>query len=618
MMIIHYEVYVQEPRGWMLHARHPRQERETALAEAKELEQLNLKVRIVREAYYTDSNKFEESDIYLTGRQVEEKYRGSAPSNLQSRPSPKAAKSAPLRKPAAKPASKAAGKRAPMLAPGAGAVIARLLAILAVALAMAVGAVRVTPDVILILWRWGMPMDLQEGNYSRLLFAIFTITFLIVAVPLCMRFLPRNARLGLKLKPGAAQAPQMSPAEAQALQAEADREAELRRSLDKLAAQALREEAAGRGHDEEAEEEPEAVEEAAEAEEELPEIRPDPADDDLPEIRPDPEDEAAAPATEPPTEAPAPVPAKVEARPTVSVAAESHRSSVSRFLDGAIAAVKAAAANLDNYNKFALHLYLAGGVDSLCEAKGLGAKDRAQLTAGALEALGTSPELARKFHGKLDEYLMEPQYMRMLQAGRNAMDGFIDGRESEAHGELKSAIRDWNKPAEKKVQIITVMFTDMVGSTDLTQAKGDMAAQEVVRRHNSIVRTAIAQNGGREIKHTGDGIMASFASAAGAVEAAVVIQRNVAAHNTRVGDQSLRLRIGLNAGEPIQEEDDLFGTTVQLSARVCAATATDQILCTGVVKDLSLGKGGTFKPAGSHALKGFRDKIDLFEVVWRS
>jgi len=82
--------------------------------------------------------------------------------------------------------------------------------------------------------------------------------------------------------------------------------------------------------------------------------------------------------------------------------------------------------------------------------------------------------------------------------------------------------------------------------------------------------------------------------------------------------QTLHLRIGLNAGEPIQEEDDLFGTTVQLAARVCAATATDQTLCTAVVKDLGQGKGATFLPAGRHALKGFREATDLFEVVWRA
>jgi class 3 adenylate cyclase len=151
----------------------------------------------------------------------------------------------------------------------------------------------------------------------------------------------------------------------------------------------------------------------------------------------------------------------------------------------------------------------------------------------------------------------------------------------------------------------------------MTQVRGDMGAQEIVRRHNAIVRGSLGAHSGREVKHTGDGIMASFGSAANAVLAAVEIQRQVAAHNQRLPGQPLRLRIGLNAGEPIQEEDDLFGTTVQLAARVCGATQPDQVLCTTVVKDLASGKSATFAPAGAFALKGFRDKVPLWEVVWR-
>jgi len=593
MMIIHYEVYVQEPRGWMLHARHPRQEREVALAEAKELEQLNLQVRIVRECYYTDSNKFEESDIYVTGKSVTEKYRGSEPSNLQSRPSAAPAKRPPPAKPrpasAQPPRSRPnAPKPAAAALPAAGPVVARLLPILALAVGLAMASVRITPDVILVLWQWGLQVNLQQENYERLQITIFILVFLMVAVPLCLRFLP-------KLSKGRQTRRRATAVEIKAA-ADANRAAELKRSLDKLAATALAEETAKW-------QEPEAKTE---------EEPPPPSgldEEDLPEIRPDPEEE------EPPPNQQAEVTDKAAEAPPP---AENHRSTLMAFVGGAVNAVKSVAAVLDNYNKFALHLYLAGCVEALCEIRKLGANERAQLTTAALETLGTSHDMARKFQGKMGEYLMEPQYMRMMLSGRTAMEEFLGGREAGAHSELKAAIKEWNRPTEKvKTSIITVMFTDMVGSTDLTQAKGDAAAQEVVRRHNTIVRTALAQFAGREIKHTGDGIMASFASAAGAVEASVVIQRNVTAHNERMPQQTLHLRIGLNAGEPIQEEDDLFGTTVQLAARVCAATDTDQILCTGVVKELGQGKGATFKPAGSHALKGFKEKFDLFEVVWR-
>lgn len=103
------------------------------------------------------------------------------------------------------------------------------------------------------------------------------------------------------------------------------------------------------------------------------------------------------------------------------------------------------------------------------------------------------------------------------------------------------------------------------------------------------------------------------------MEASVAIQRQVNQHNNRLPAQSLHLRIGLNAGEPIEEEDDLFGATVQLAARVCAATNPDQVLCTGVVKDLTVGKGAaTFQSIGNKYLKGFKDAVPLYEVVWGS
>jgi class 3 adenylate cyclase len=157
----------------------------------------------------------------------------------------------------------------------------------------------------------------------------------------------------------------------------------------------------------------------------------------------------------------------------------------------------------------------------------------------------------------------------------------------------------------------------MVGSTDMTQDRGDKAAQHLVRRHNTIVRNALAQHAGKEIKHTGDGIMASFSSAASGVEAAISIQRTIAKHNAQNPNQDLHIRVGINAGEPIEEEEDLFGTTVQLAARVCARCETDQILCSNVVKELASGRGLAFESLGAQELKGFKEQVVLYQVGWR-
>jgi class 3 adenylate cyclase len=159
--------------------------------------------------------------------------------------------------------------------------------------------------------------------------------------------------------------------------------------------------------------------------------------------------------------------------------------------------------------------------------------------------------------------------------------------------------------------LVTILFTDMVGSTDLTQRVGDDKAQEAVRKHNSVVREALKEHGGNQIKHTGDGIMASFGSGRRALDCAVSIQRAL------VDQDSVQVRIGLNAGEPVAEEDDLFGTSVQLAARVCAKAEPGQILVSNVVRELTMGKGFLFADVGDVALKGFEDPVRLYEVKWQ-
>jgi class 3 adenylate cyclase/pimeloyl-ACP methyl ester carboxylesterase len=162
----------------------------------------------------------------------------------------------------------------------------------------------------------------------------------------------------------------------------------------------------------------------------------------------------------------------------------------------------------------------------------------------------------------------------------------------------------------------TILFTDMEGSTTLTQKLGDAKAQEVLRTHNSIVRDALKAHSGTETKHTGDGIMASFTSASAALEAAVAIQKALADHNEANADAALRVRIGLNAGEPVAEEEDLFGTAVQLAARVCDKAEPGQILVADVVQQLAAGKGFTFAEKGEATLKGFEKPVRLHEVNW--
>ncbi len=168
-----------------------------------------------------------------------------------------------------------------------------------------------------------------------------------------------------------------------------------------------------------------------------------------------------------------------------------------------------------------------------------------------------------------------------------------------------------------------ILFTDMVDSTRLTQQLGDRVAMVLVRAHDSIVRGVLAQFGGSEVKHTGDGIMGAFGSAFQAVGAAIEIQRSL--QQRSVGEQpadggeqpELRVRIGVAAGEPVTQQDDLFGAAVQQAARLCAHAQPDCIVVSSGVQDLCRGKGIRFSDEGTIALKGFDEPIGHFRVEWR-
>jgi pimeloyl-ACP methyl ester carboxylesterase len=164
---------------------------------------------------------------------------------------------------------------------------------------------------------------------------------------------------------------------------------------------------------------------------------------------------------------------------------------------------------------------------------------------------------------------------------------------------------------------MAVLFTDIVGSTGFTARLGDHEAHEVVRHHNNIVREALAETRGREIKHTGDGIMASFPAVSAALACAARIQAAVAGAVTADHGEALVVRMGINAGEPLSEDDDLFGTVVQLAARVCDRAEPGQVLVTNLVRELASGKGFEFRDCGSSDLKGFDEPVHLWELAPR-
>jgi len=135
--------------------------------------------------------------------------------------------------------------------------------------------------------------------------------------------------------------------------------------------------------------------------------------------------------------------------------------------------------------------------------------------------------------------------------------------------------------------------------------------------HDTIVRDALSALGGREVKHTGDGIMASFISAAGAVRCAIQIQRELDKHAKANPGRSLKVRVGAAAGEPVEQHDDLFGATVQLASRLCAHAQPEQILVSNAIAELCLGKGPLFEDLGEVTLKGFGYPVRTHAAAWK-
>jgi class 3 adenylate cyclase/pimeloyl-ACP methyl ester carboxylesterase len=165
--------------------------------------------------------------------------------------------------------------------------------------------------------------------------------------------------------------------------------------------------------------------------------------------------------------------------------------------------------------------------------------------------------------------------------------------------------------------LLTILFTDVKGATMLTERLGDAQAREVLREHERIVRKELRAHGGAEVKTMGDGFMASFSSATRALECAIATQRALTVRNEST-DEPILVRMGLNAGEPLAEKEDLFGRAVNMAARIMNEADGGEILASDVVRQLAAGnKEFVFVDRGEVALRGFEKPVRLYDVRWR-
>ena len=163
---------------------------------------------------------------------------------------------------------------------------------------------------------------------------------------------------------------------------------------------------------------------------------------------------------------------------------------------------------------------------------------------------------------------------------------------------------------------VAILFTDVVGSTELSQRLSPEVAEDVRREHFSLLRQAIAEGGGTEVKNLGDGLMVVFPSASAALGCAVAMQQSVELDN-RGSEEAVGLRVGLSGGEVSREDDDYFGDPVVEAARLCATCESGQVLASEWLR-LTAGRRRRHecRSLGPLTLKGLPDPVEIVEVLW--
>jgi class 3 adenylate cyclase/tetratricopeptide (TPR) repeat protein len=165
---------------------------------------------------------------------------------------------------------------------------------------------------------------------------------------------------------------------------------------------------------------------------------------------------------------------------------------------------------------------------------------------------------------------------------------------------------------------LAILFTDVVGSTELSQHLPQDQADELRRNHYSVLRQAIAKSGGAEVKNLGDGLMVVFTSASAALECAVAMQQGVDRAN-RSMQHAVHLRVGISVGDVVNEDHDYFGDPVIEASRLCALCQGGQILATNLVRALAGRRvRHECRPVGELNLKGLPEAVDCVEVLWEA
>jgi class 3 adenylate cyclase len=341
---------------------------------------------------------------------------------------------------------------------------------------------------------------------------------------------------------------------------------------------------------------------------------------------------AASPGAATETTAPAPTQSAPPSPVPTSVAADAgatamdsliarNRALLEAFADQAMAEVTAAKAMLMPPERQAVSVYLAGAAQGVADRNVLDEVTTVTLVRHVLERSGLSSADTETFLHELAGELERPKFRRVIEAGAAALAERIDNPEAIPSPSLTELIDSWNAPDASAgagaPQQVTFLLTDIVGSTALTSQIGNAGAQRVVRAHNAMCRAAAKAFRGREVKHTGDGMLLVFPDPTAGAKAAMNIQQEATAFAQDNPTAPLVLRVGVHVGDAVFEDGEYYGTAVSVVNGVTAVVDGGEICCSAAVRN-KVGTAFRFEDLGLRTVKGSPTGIEVSKLLWEA
>ncbi len=328
-------------------------------------------------------------------------------------------------------------------------------------------------------------------------------------------------------------------------------------------------------------------------------------------------DAAAPDAAQPAPDAlPTPASAAALSDEVLTAVVERTKGMLNMFADDGMATLRPTRPNLTPGDRLGFSLYLLGAARAAAERNALDEPTTRLLAEAVLDRSRLPTADIAAFFADFDVNGERPRYKAMLDHGRAGI-GFMLGEVSGSKPLLTEILTKWNDPLNQagEPQQVTFLLTDIVGSTAMTSEIGNAGAQRVVRAHNAICRAATKAFRGREVKHTGDGMLMIFPDSTAGARAAMDVQQE---GNTFALDNPaapLVMRVGVHTGEAVYEDGEYFGPAVATVNGVTSVAGNGEICISAAVRQ-RLPTLLKVEEIDTRAVKGSATPIQLFRLLW--